>query len=92
MKNNNWFVCQLTAKKYNFTVLSKINVMAERYSVQNEKQLEVHGTMSQVVFSPEVGDLLGLHGLQLWTVCDTMTQTTTERTAPLSWKHKKQVC
>lgn len=48
--------------------------------------------MSQVIFSPEVGDLLGLHGLQLWTVCDTMTQTATERTAPLSWKHKKQVC
>lgn len=66
--------------------------MEERHSVRNEKQLEVHGTMSQVVFSPEVGDLLGLHGLQLWTVCDTMTQTTTERTAPLSWKQEKQVC
>lgn len=47
--------------------------------------------MSQVVFSPQVGDLLGLHGLQLWTICDTMTQTTAECTAPLSWKHKKQV-
>lgn len=55
------------------------------------EKLEVHRTMSQVVFSPQVGDLLGLHGLQLWTVCDTMTQTTTECTAPLSWKHKKQV-
>lgn len=40
--------------------------------------------MSQVVFPPDVGDLLRLHGLQFWTVCDTMTQTTTKCTAPLS--------
>lgn len=40
--------------------------------------------MSQVVFPPNVGDLLGLHGLQLRTVCDTVTETTTECTAPLS--------
>lgn len=50
----------------------------------NEKHLEVHWTMSQVVFPPDVGDLLRLHGLQFWTVCDTMTQTTTKCTAPLS--------
>lgn len=47
--------------------------------------------MSQVVFPPDVGDLLGLHGLQLRTVCDTMTQTATERTAPLSCENN-QVC
>lgn len=62
----------------------------EWHLIWNEKQLEVHGAMSQVVFSPEVGDLLGLHGLQLWTVCDTVTQTTTERTAPLSWRYEKR--
>lgn len=39
--------------------------------------------MSQVVFPPDVGDLLGLHGLQLGTVCDTMAQATAERAASL---------
>lgn len=40
--------------------------------------------MSQVVFPSDVGDLFGLHGLQLWTVCDTMTKTTAKCAAPLS--------
>lgn len=40
--------------------------------------------MSQVVFPPNVGNLLGLHGLQLGTVCDTMAQTATKCTASLS--------
>lgn len=40
--------------------------------------------MSQVVFPSDVGDLFGLHGLQLWTVGDTMTQTTAKCAAPLS--------
>lgn len=40
--------------------------------------------MSQVIFPPNVGDLLRLHGLQLGTVRNTMAQTTTECTAPLS--------
>lgn len=40
--------------------------------------------MSQVVFPSDVGDLFGLHGLQLWTVCDTMAETTAKRAAPLS--------
>lgn len=39
--------------------------------------------MSQVVLPPNVGDLLRLHGLQLRTVGNTMTKTTTERAAPL---------
>lgn len=45
--------------------------------------------MSQVVFAPNVGDLLRLHGLQLRTVCNTMAQTTTECTAPLSCENTK---
>lgn len=40
--------------------------------------------MSQVVFPSDVGDLFGLHGLQLWTVGDTMTQTTAKCAASLS--------
>lgn len=45
--------------------------------------------MSQVVFPSDVGDLFGLHGLQLWTVCDTMPQTTAKCAAPLSYENKK---
>ena len=55
----------------------------------SENLLEVHRAMSQVVFAPDVGDLLGLHGLQLRTVCDTMTETTAERTTPLSCENTK---
>ena len=44
--------------------------------------LKVHWAMSQVVFPPNVGDLLGLHGLQLRTECNTMTETTAKCTAP----------
>lgn len=50
----------------------------------HENPLEVHGAISQVVFPPNVGDLLGLHGLQLRTVCNTMAETTAECAAPLS--------
>lgn len=42
--------------------------------------------MSQVVFPTDVGDLLGLHGLQLGTVGNTMAETTAERAAPLPWE------
>lgn len=45
--------------------------------------LKVHGAMSQVVFSPDVGDLFGLHGLQLGAICDPMAETSAERAAPL---------
>lgn len=46
--------------------------------------------MSQVVFPSDVGDLFGLHGLQLWTVGDTMTQTTAKCAAPLSCGSSKK--
>lgn len=39
--------------------------------------------MSQVVFPSDVGDLLGLHGLQLWTVCDPMAEATAKCAASL---------
>lgn len=48
--------------------------------------------MSQVVFSPDVGDLFGLHGLQLGTVGNTMTQTAAERAAPLSCEYTRTGC
>lgn len=56
--------------------------------------LEVHGAVGQIVLAPDVGDLLGLHGLQFRTVCDTMTQTAAERTASLSCRNtnKHQDC
>lgn len=57
----------------------------------NERLLEVHWAMSQVVFPSNVGDLLGLHGLQLGTVCNTMTKTTTECTSSLAWRKKKNL-
>lgn len=63
--------------------VSQFRLALENHS-SNEKHLEVHRAMSQIVFPPNVGDLLGLHGLQLRTVCDTMAETTAERTAPLS--------
>lgn len=53
--------------------------------------LKVHGAMSQVVFPSDVGDLFGLHGLQLGAVCDTMAETSAERAAPLSWESVRQV-
>lgn len=55
----------------------------DRSSFKVRNNLEVHWTMSQVVFPSNVGDLLGLHGLQLRTVCDTMTKTTAKCAAPL---------
>lgn len=46
---------------------------------------EVHGAVCQVVFTSNISDLFGLHGLQFGTVCDSMAKTTTECTASLSW-------
>lgn len=60
--------------------------------LRDEQVLEVHRTMSQVVFAADVGDLLGLHGLQLRTICDTMPQTAAERTAPLSCENTSIKC
>lgn len=57
--------------------------------MRKSRALEVHGAVGQTVPAADVGNLLGLHGLQLGTIGDTMTQTAAERTASLSWEKKK---
>lgn len=55
------------------------------HKLRKSSALEVHGAVGQTVPAANVGNLLGLHGLQLGAFSDTMTQTTTESTASLSW-------
>lgn len=54
---------------------------------KDDRQLEVHGAVGQVVLAANVADLLCLHGLEFGAVSDPMTQASTEGTATLSWGH-----
>lgn len=55
---------------------------------RDNRQLEVHGAVSQVVLAANVADLLGLHGLEFGAVGDPMAQAPAEGTATFFWGHE----
>lgn len=92
---NSWVFCEMffflptSTSRHSSTTRRKISSLP-LHKVRKSRALEVHGAVGQTVPAADVGNLLGLHGLQLGTIGDTMTQTAAERTASLSWEKKKQ--
>lgn len=56
---------------------------------REDRCLEVHGAVGQVVLTANVADLLGLHSFEFGTVSDPMAKASTEGTAPFSWGEEK---